>query len=407
MKKIFNTMCLCLFFILLQKPIYAFEPSNNIIYNGIDVSAWQNEIDFKKVKNDGIKIVYIKSSEGNTYRDYYFERNYAKAKESGLCIGVYHYVKARNNQEAIEEAKFFASVINGKQIDCKLAMDFEDFGNLSRTEINSIALTFLETVKKITNKEVVVYSNTYTAKNVFYGTITTYPLWIAQYGVCKPSANGNWKTWVGFQYTSTGSVNGINGNVDRDKFTKDIFMSEKENIPDNEDNTDSNILEITVKYGDTLWALAREYNTTVQKIVNLNKIKNPNLIYSGQKLLIPWEDKIENEDDENANSNVANDNYIYYVKRGDTLWNISIKYGVEISTLVKINNIKNPNLIYIGQKIEIPRNKNLNSLYVYKIQKGDTLYSISRKYNVTIANLVKINRIKNPNLIYAGDILNI
>lgn len=210
LKKVIKIISICFIFCVIQIKVYGFSPSSNILYKGIDVSAWQNEIDFEKVKNDGIKIVYIKSSEGTDYIDPYFERNYQKARENGLYIGVYHYVRARNNYQAINEADFFASVIENKEIDCKLAMDFESFGNLSKEEINSIALTFLERLKRITNKEVLVYSNTYTARNIFSSKITKYPLWIAQYGVSKPSANGNWEKWVGFQYTSTGRVNGIN-----------------------------------------------------------------------------------------------------------------------------------------------------------------------------------------------------
>lgn len=210
LKKVIKIISICFIFCVIQIKVYGFSPSSNILYKGIDVSAWQNEIDFEKVKNDGIKIVYIKSSEGTDYIDPYFERNYQKARENGFYIGVYHYVRARNNYQAINEADFFASVIENKEIDCKLAMDFESFGNLSKEEINSIALTFLERLKRITNKEVLVYSNTYTARNIFSGKITKYPLWIAQYGVSKPSANGNWEKWVGFQYTSTGRVNGIN-----------------------------------------------------------------------------------------------------------------------------------------------------------------------------------------------------
>ena len=209
MKRSIKILIICLLFLCIQIKIYAFNPSSNVIYNGIDVSAWQNEIDFSKVKSEGIKIVYIKSSEGTTYIDPYFERNYQKAKENGLLIGTYHFVRARNISQAINEAEFFASVIEGKQIDCKLAMDFESFGNLSKEEINIIALSFLERLKKITNKEVIVYSNTYTAKNIFSGEITKYPLWIAQYGVSKPTINGNWNTWVGFQYTSQGNIKGI------------------------------------------------------------------------------------------------------------------------------------------------------------------------------------------------------
>lgn len=210
MKKSLKLLIICLLFLCIQIKIYAFNPSSNVIYNGIDVSAWQNTIDFNKVVNDGVKIVYIKSSEGTTYIDPYFERNYQKAKENGLYIGVYHYVRAKNVNQAINEADFFASIIDGKEIDCKLAMDFESFGNLSKEEINSIALAFLERLKQRTKREVIVYSNTYTAKNIFSGEITKYPLWIAQYGVSMPSSNGNWNTWVGFQYTNQGSIKGIN-----------------------------------------------------------------------------------------------------------------------------------------------------------------------------------------------------
>lgn len=209
MKRSIKILIICLLFLCIQIKIYAFNPSSNVIYNGIDVSAWQNTIDFNRVANDGVKIVYIKSSEGTTYIDPYFERNYQKAKENGLYVGVYHYVRARNVKQAINEADFFTSVINGKKIDCKLAMDFESFGNLSKEEINSIAIAFLERLKQRAKMEVLVYSNTYTAKNIFSGEITKYPLWIAQYGVIMPSSNGNWNTWVGFQYTSKGNIKGI------------------------------------------------------------------------------------------------------------------------------------------------------------------------------------------------------
>ena len=84
MKYCRRIIVICIFFLLIQFKIYAFGPSSSTIYNGIDISAWQNIIDFTDVKNDGIRIVYIKSSEGTTYIDPYFERNYQKAKENGL-----------------------------------------------------------------------------------------------------------------------------------------------------------------------------------------------------------------------------------------------------------------------------------------------------------------------------------
>ena len=74
----------------IQVPCLAFGPSNDKIYQGIDVSSWQGNIDFSAVKNSGIEFVYIKSSEGTRYIDPYFEQNYQNAKANGLKVGFYH-----------------------------------------------------------------------------------------------------------------------------------------------------------------------------------------------------------------------------------------------------------------------------------------------------------------------------
>ena len=164
----------------------AFGPSSSTIYQGIDVSSWQRNIDFRAVKNSGIDIVYIKSSEGSSYIDPYFEQNYRNAKENGLKVGFYHYVTARSVEQARIQANFFARVISGKQPDCRLAMDFESFGNLSVAEINEISKAFLETLINATKKDVVIYSNSYSARTIFSSELAIYPLWVANYGVSEP-----------------------------------------------------------------------------------------------------------------------------------------------------------------------------------------------------------------------------
>ena len=92
-------------------PSFAFGPSSDVIYQGIDVSSWQRTINFSNVKNSGINVVYIKSSEGKSYIDPYFETNYRNAKANGLKIGFYHYVTARSTSQAQEQANFFSKVI--------------------------------------------------------------------------------------------------------------------------------------------------------------------------------------------------------------------------------------------------------------------------------------------------------
>ena len=142
---------------------------------------------------------------------------------------------ARSVEDAKLQAKFFVSLISGKQIDCRLAMDFESFGNLNRNQINEIAVAYMEEVKRLSGKEVVVYSNTYDAKYVFNNKVAEEPLWVAQYGVNEPQDNGNWRNWIGYQYSSSGRISGISGNVDLDKFTKDILLENIEEVPDVED----------------------------------------------------------------------------------------------------------------------------------------------------------------------------
>ena len=95
----------------------------------------------------------------------------------------------------------------------------------------------------------------------------------------------------------------------------------------------------------------------------------------------------------------------YTVKKGDTLSHIAKRFGTTVSNLVKINNIKNPNLIYPGQKLKISGSvtNTKSTAQYYTVKKGDTLSHIAVRYKTTVSNLVKLNpSIKNPNLIFPG-----
>ena len=400
--RLFSILAILFLVISFAFPTFAFGPSSDIIYQGIDVSSWQRKIDFSAVKRSGIDVVYIKSSEGQSYIDPYFETNYQNAKANGLKVGFYHYVTARTIEQARTQANFFARVVSGKQADCRLAMDFENFGNLSVAEINEISKVFLETLVNATQSEVVIYSNAYSARTIFSQTLTNYPLWVANYGVSKPGSNGKWETWVGWQYTSTGTINGISGYVDKNQFTDGILLSSTDPIPDVPEAPDvpstENTIVYTVKKGDTLSQIAQRYGTTVSSIVALNpSIQNPNLIYPGQQFKI-------------STLSSGNSSNIYIVKSGDTLSHIAIRYGTTVSNLVRLNGIKNPNLIYPGQKIVISTmnsstetGQNACGKISYSIQLGDTLSQIAAQYHTTVQEIVLLNQISNPNLIYAGN----
>lgn len=326
--------------------VLAFPPSSSTIYYGIDVSEWQGEINWEEVKNSGIEIVYIRASEGNNYIDPDAIRNYNGAKENGIKVGFYHYLTATNEGEAVEQARFFVSIIKGLSVDCRLAMDFESFDGLDRSEINAISATFLEEVERLSGKEVIIYSDAYNSANTFSKALASkYPIWVADYGVEKPG-NGNWKFWDGFQYSNEGRIVGIEARVDRDYFTSGVLLSDTSPIPeDTISNPETKTRIIIVRRGDTLSQIATEYNTSYEYLAKINNIPNPNLIYVGQRIVVPVLENNEIHDTSHR---------LYIVKRGNTLTGISRKFGVSIDSIVRLNDIANPNLIYVGQVLRIP-----------------------------------------------------
>lgn len=329
--------------------ISTLSSASEILYSGIDVSNWQGYIDYTSVKNDGIQVVYIKATEGSNIVDPYFQTNYTNSKSAGLKIGFYHFLTATNEEEAILQANFFASVISGLEPDCRLAMDFEVFNNLSKDQINSISFAFLDRLSELTKKEVVIYSDAYNAINTFSSSLAEkYPLWLAEYE-SQTIQTGNWTDWIGLQYTDQGRINGIDGfSVDRDNFKSEIFLTSTE--PVNTDNFfNDQIITYTVQPGNTLSQIALQYDTTVASIAGLNNIKNPNLIFVNQILKIDTSRSL----DDLSNDEGETRHIIYTVKSGDTLTFISKKYGVTIQSIVELNDIVNPNLIYIGEKLRI------------------------------------------------------
>lgn len=314
---------------------------------GIDVSQWQGNINFEAVSQDGIHLVYIKASEGIDLTDPYFSRNAKYAKDAGLLVGYYHYLTARSTSAARQEAYHFVSVIKGYACDAKPVMDIEDLAGLSQTEINTIAQAFLEGVQEFSNKTPAIYADAYNA-SLFYTTLTAWPLWIAQYDVSEPDTNNPWSQWSGWQYTDSGNIAGIQGNVDRDIFRNGMLETESAKTERQGRQPDYRFTDIdyTVAAGDTLFGIAHKYHVTLSEILAMNTIPDPNLIYPGQII------KIRIRDDRRQ----ADTYRIYYVQPGDTLSGIAKRYNTTADALALINHLPDPNLIYPGQIIKLPRN---------------------------------------------------
>ena len=153
-------------------------------------------------------------------------------------------------------------------------------------------------------------------------------------------------------------------------------------------NNDTN--KYIVKKGDSLYSIALNNNTTINEIKKINNLKS-NILSVGQVLLLP----IKNSDD-----NIIPDN-IYIVKNGDSLYSIALNNNTSVDEIKRLNNLSN-NIINIGQQLLLSDLNNNSDYYVIKA--GDTLYSIARKYNISVDDLKKINNLDN-NLLTIGQVL--
>jgi LysM repeat protein len=160
-----------------------------------------------------------------------------------------------------------------------------------------------------------------------------------------------------------------------------------------------NTVHYTVKAGDTLYALARRYGTTVAAIEAANPGINPNRLSIGQPLCIPRQPVYP--------SCPGGDYYV--VQRGDTLYAIAHRYSVSLSDLMRANPQADPNLLVIGQVLCIPPAPTTvrcppNS-YHYRIVPGDTMYGIAHRYGVNLNALLTLNNGVDPNALVPGEII--
>ena len=253
-------------------------------------------------------------------------------------------------------------------------------------------------VSELTGKDVVVYTYTYFANTYITNELSRYPVWIAEYGVNTPKNNAVWNNWIGFQYSESGSVDGISGAVDLDGFMREIIIGPAP-TPVPPTPTPGSYIYYTVVYGDTLSEIAQKFGTTVSTLTSINGISNPNLIYAGEVLKIP----------DNGGSS-SGGTITYKVRSGDTLSEIAKRYGTTVSAIANLNGISNPNLIYVGQALQIPKSgagSSSGGTITYKVKSGDTLSEIAKRYGTTVSAIANLNGILDPNLIYVGQLLRI
>jgi len=188
------------------------------IYKGIDISHYNGDVNFTKVKAAGIQVVYIKATEGTTYVDNYLGTYYNGAKSVGLKTGFYHFLVSTSSPET--QAQNFYNNIRDMQSDLKPVLDVETDG----FDVMDYTLRFISEFKKISNMDICIY--TYSDFiNKLDSRLAKYSLWEANWYKSSSNlpSNNIWSSRAGHQYTDKGTIDGINTQVDLDQFTQDIF----------------------------------------------------------------------------------------------------------------------------------------------------------------------------------------
>lgn len=189
---------------------------------GIDVSHWQGDIDWARVKQSGVKFAIIRMGYGKYAKqiDPAFETNYADATAVGMPVGVYWYSYAMSPEEAEMEAHACLEVLKGRSLDFPIAFDIEEAKQwkLPKEEFSAIVSTFCKTIE-----EAGYYSMVYSSASPLNKLLTDdarmrYDVWVANYHVSAPKYNYAYGIW---QYSGEGTVEGINGPVDLNYLYRD------------------------------------------------------------------------------------------------------------------------------------------------------------------------------------------
>ena len=263
-------------------------------FRGIDVSKWNGNINWDKVKSAGINFAIVREGYGKRdphQVDKKFKDNINGAKSVGIHTSVYHYSYADSVEDAINEARFCLENIEGFKLEYPVIIDVKDkeqlkLNNRQRTDI---VKAFCSEIEKH-GYYAMFYCNLNWLNNYLYKDelLPKYDLWLAQWGVDAPSVScGIW------QYSSCGKVEGISGNVDLNisyKNYPEIIKSKGLNGSSKTSSSQNkSYLSYTVKKGDTLWAIFQHYfgsGSKYKEIKALNAL-NSDTIYPNQILKMP------------------------------------------------------------------------------------------------------------------------
>lgn len=334
-------------------------------YKVIDVSEHQGVINWDAVKGN-VDGVIIRCGYGDNIAsqdDKQWKRNADECTRLGIPFGVYIYSYAKSEAQARSEAEHVLRLVKGYRLSYPIYLDLEQAG----TQSGAIARAqIFGDIIEAAGYWCGIYANKNWWTNYLAG-LERYTKWVAQYN-SQCTYSGFYDMW---QYTSSGSVPGINGNVDMNHcyrdFAKEITGGAAPSIP-SVNVPSGSTLDLVVgvmqgKYGNgdaRKAALGSRYDETQNMINHISSASVDTLVsevWAGKYgdgetrriVLGSRYDEVQNK----INSSSGGNAQYYTIKSGDTLSGIAAKYGTTVSQLQTWNGITNPNLIYAGNKIRV------------------------------------------------------
>lgn len=332
---------------------------------GIDISVHQGYVNWDVIQRD-CKFVIMRAGYGGGGKDGQFARNWAEARNRGIPRQAYFFAyPGRGSGKA--QAEEFYRIVGKLREGESVSLDMEDEPAYGRVLVPSDvqwAVEFLERAKQLFGVKPLIYMNSNVLGRYDWNPVQDkdYGLWVANYGANNGKPNtrpgsGVWPFWAIWQYTSWGNKGGIHP-VDVNIFSGDV--------------------NAFLKYG----------------LQGSSPAPTP----SPQPKPKPKPQ---------PTSPAPNIQTTYTVRKGDTLSGIAAKFGTTWQRLAAINKLKNPDLIYPGQVLRVSGTNTQNPSREYIVVRGDTLSAIASKFGTTWQALAKKNNLKNPNLIFPGQVIKI
>lgn len=355
-------------------------------FKGIDVSKYQGEINWDKVKASGVQFAIIRCGLGNDLKsqdDKQFERNYAECRRVGIPVSVYFFSYALTTSKVTSEMSHIKRLLNGKTIDGPVYIDVENTKGLDWRTISNEKM--LEVMKEFYNQLTAAgyKMGIYSSRSAFWNEKMTdawydnVSKWVAEYA---SKVNDFTRTYDIWQYSSKGSVDGISGNVDMNIMYNEVIKSSDtttDTAPVKKSNEEIATEIINGQWGNgderkqRLTEAGYDYSA-VQKIVNERVTKTvpvkSNEEIANEVLKGQWGNGAERKNkltaagyDYDTIQKIVNNkvgtpkpSYVTYtVKRGDTLSSIAVRYHTNYRKIASDNGISNPNRIYVGQVLKI------------------------------------------------------